>query len=106
MKHFSLCILLITFSLWDFGSNAQDIGQKLSGDFDGDGKPETAYIVQTKKGIGVPIETGITDEFEVRFDNPKIKAIKIDCCKPNLISEGDLFHNGKTAFSVYQWPEN
>lgn len=82
------------------------IGQKIEGDFDGDGKDEFAIVTQTKKGEGNPVEDGTPDEYTIVFSNKKLKPIIIGCCESQLINEGDLNNDGKEDFSVYQAPMN
>ncbi|RRJ86873.1 hypothetical protein EG240_15825 [Paenimyroides tangerinum] len=47
------------------------IGEIIKGDFNGDGKIETALLVKVKQGFGNPIEDGEPDEYEIQFSNKK-----------------------------------
>jgi len=103
---FSGCKGSLTNKLSESKDSVKNIGTKIMGDFDGDGQQETAFIVKMKEGKGNCIETGICDEFEVRFSNPKLPPIKVGCCDPILINEGDLYKNGRDAISILRLPEN
>lgn len=78
----------------------------LSGDFNGDGKIEYAFVKRVKEGYGNPIEEGIPDEYAVQFSDSAIPSIAIGCCEASLIWEGDLNKDGKPDFSVYKAPQN
>lgn len=79
----------------------------ITGDFNGDGQTDTAYIVRTKNGYGNPMEDdGVADEYAVRFAGNKLPDAKIGCCEARLFNEGDLNLDGADEFSVYQWPMN
>ena len=82
------------------------IGEKIQGDFDGDGKNEFAFVTKTKEGEGNPIEDGTPDEYTISFSNPVLKPIIIGCCEAQLINEGDLNQDGKDDFSIFQAPMN
>lgn len=78
----------------------------LSGDFNGDGVMEYAFVKKVKEGQGNPVEDGTPDEYAVEFSNNEIPSINIGCCEALLIGEGDLNKDGKPEFSVYQAPMN
>lgn len=82
------------------------VGEKIEGDFDGDGKNEFAFVTKTKTGEGNPIEDGTPDEYTISFSNASLKPIIIGCCEAQLINEGDLNEEGKDEFSVFQAPMN
>ncbi|SHM61903.1 hypothetical protein [Flavobacterium chilense] len=82
------------------------VGEKIEGDFDGDGKNELATVTKTKEGKGNPIEDGTPDEYTISFSNSLLKPIIIGCCDAQLINEGDLNNDGKDEFSVFQAPMN
>ena len=82
------------------------IGEKIEGDFDGDGKNEFAFVTKTKEGEGNPIEDGTPDEYTISFSNSVLKPIIIGCCEAQLINEGDLNQDGKDDFSIFQAPMN
>lgn len=108
MKRILVNIILNIF-LFNLG-NAQvsknRIGDKIYGDFNGDGKPEYAFRVLTKKGHGNPVEDGTPDEYAIQFSDTNIKPIKTDCCWFKLINEGDLDNDGGDEFTTVQAPEN
>ena len=98
-------VLLITIN-----SNAQatknKIGDKIYGDFNGDGNFEYAFRVLTKKGHGNPVENGIPDEYQIQFSDKNINPIKVDCCWFKLINEGDLNKDVTDEITIVQAPEN
>ena len=79
---------------------------KLSGDFNGDGKVEFAYVIRTKEGHGNPIEDGVPDEYAIQFSDSGMAAINIGCCEARLINESDLNHDDADELSVFQAPMN
>jgi hypothetical protein len=79
---------------------------KLSGDFNGDGKVEFAYVIRTIEGHGNPIEDGVPDEYAIRFSDTGMAAINIGCCEARLINESDLNHDDGDEISVFQAPMN
>ena len=82
------------------------IGEKIQGDFNGDGIKETAKVVKTKNRIGNPIEDGIAEEYEIQFSDPNLKSIKVGCCEVRLINEGDLNNDKTDEISIFQAPMN
>jgi len=102
-------IILLTLSILSFGQNSKTdnkIGEKVEGNFSGNGKSITANVFKTKEAIGNPIENGTAAEFEIRFSDAKLKPIKAGCCEIILINEGDLNNNGSDEISIYQAPMN
>lgn len=105
---------LLTISLFAIifclNANAQKIpnkiGDKIYGDFNGDGKEESAYRVLTKKGYGNPVENGTPDQYEIHFSDKTINPIKVNCCWFKLINEGDLDKDGADELTIVQSPEN
>lgn len=104
----SLLIISNAFQIEIFQNNVrnQKTGEIIKGDFNGDGKLETARIVKIKYGFGNPIEDGEPDEYEIQFSNSKIKSLKIGCCEAILVNEGDLNNDQKDEISIYQAPMN
>ncbi|WP_177765757.1 hypothetical protein [Flavobacterium sp. I3-2] len=98
--------ILILFSPYQNERSNSRIGEIIKGDFNGDGKIETAQLVKIKQGFGNPIEDGTSDEFEIQFSNKKIKPIKIGCCNAILVNEGDLNNKKGDEISIYQAPMN
>jgi hypothetical protein len=90
--------------------NAQEVnkkvGDKIYGDFNGDGKFEYAFRVLTKKGQGNPVEDGSPDEYELKFSDKNIKSIRDDFYWFTLINEGDLDNDGSDEISVREEPMN
>lgn len=104
-----LSILFLTIFVCLDGNaqiNQNKIGDKIYGDFDGDGKIESAFRVLTKKGQGNPVENGTPDKYEIHFSNKNINPIKVNCCWFKLINEGDLDEDGADEITIVQSPEN
>lgn len=105
-------ILIFFFSafLFTINCNSQvtknNIGDKVYGDFNGDGKFEYAFRVLTKKGFGNPVEDGVPDEYELKFSDENIKPIKDNFYWFTLINEGDLDNDGSDEISVKEDPMN
>ncbi|RED26937.1 hypothetical protein BD847_0868 [Flavobacterium cutihirudinis] len=87
-------------------TNKNKVGDQIQGDFNGDGKLEYAFRVQTTKGRGNPVEDGIPDNYEIEFSDKTLKPIKVNCCWFKLINEGDLDKDGADEFTIIQSPEN
>jgi len=85
-----------------------NIGQKITGNFDGENPEGYAYIVLAKEGTGNPVadQNAIADEYVIRFGNKKIADLPIGCCDATLIFEGDLNRDGADEISVFQSPMN
>ena len=103
-----LILALMTFSIFTFAQTSTEnkIGEKIDGNFLGNGKKITATAIKTKEGKGNPIEDGMPAEYEIRFSDNKIKPIKVGCCETILINEGNLNKDGRDDISVYQAPMN
>lgn len=86
--------------------NILKIGEKIQGDFNGDGKMEFATLKKVKERKGNPIENGTPEVYEIQFSDPKIKPILANCCDIRLINEGDLNNNQTDEISIYQAPMN
>lgn len=82
------------------------VGTAVQGDFNGDGKKEYAFAVQTKQSEGNPMDGGIPGEYAVNFSTDKLKSIIIGCCEATIINEGDLNGDGRDEISVFQAPMN
>ena len=87
-------------------SNLQLVGDKIQGDFDGDGKSEFAYMIKIKDQKGNPMEDGTPAEYEIQFSNEKLKPINVGCCEVRLLNEGDLNNSGRDEISIFQAPMN
>lgn len=100
-------IILLTLGFFSFGqTSSKNIGEKIEGNFLGNGKKISATVIQTKKQKGNPIEDGTPAEFEIRFSDATINPIKAGCCEIKLINEGDLNQDETDEISVYQAPMN
>lgn len=75
-------------------------GQTVTGDFNGDGKTDTAFVKTTYNAHKK------TTDHTLRFSNKSIPAVQLGCCDVILISEGDLDNDKATDISVFQAPEN
>ena len=82
------------------------IGEKIQGDFDGDGITDYAEAVKIREGHGNPVEDGTPDEYEIRFSAKHKETFKAGCCEILLINEGDLNGDGADEISVFQAPMN
>lgn len=82
------------------------IGNKIQGDFDGDGKTDIATAIKVKEGKGNPVEDGTPDEYEIQFSGAQLKALNAGCCDIRLVNEGDLDNDGADDISVFQAPMN
>ncbi|WP_284652106.1 hypothetical protein [Flavobacterium terrisoli] len=100
-----ICIALLSVCC-NAQTDKKKVGDKIYGDFNGDGKFEYAFSVLTKKGKGNPVEDGVPDGYQIQFSDKKIKSIKVDCCSFRLINEGDLNKNGSDEISIVQAPMN
>lgn len=77
-----------------FSQKQFSIGQKVTGDFNGDGKVDTALVKTMHKN------------WTLLFSNKTIPSMQLGCCDPILINEGDLNNDKTTELSIYQAPEN
>lgn len=82
------------------------VGEKIQGDFNGDGQTDFATATKVKERQGNPIEGGTPAEYEIRFSDDNLKSIKAGCCDIRLINEGDLNNDGADDISVFQAPMN
>ncbi|WP_118952877.1 hypothetical protein [Taibaiella helva] len=79
----------------------------IRGDFDGDGRIDSATVVHVKEGRGNPVEDGTPDEYEIRFPGSStLKPVKAGCCSLRLVNEGDLDDDGADELSLVQAPMN
>jgi len=95
IKYFTFALLPLIICC---NSKTITVGTEITGDFDGDGKIDTAKAVQTKFGNG-SVESGKSNAFKITFDN-SIKSQEITCnCKDViLVNEGNL--NGKSGDEI------
>lgn len=99
---------IFLFGMISLNSIAQTsgVGTSIQGDFDGNGKKEFAFSVQTREGEGNPMEDGIAAEYVVNFSDEKIPSLGGDCCEIVLVNEGDLNNDGNDEISIWQYPVN
>ena len=86
--------------------NLPTVGEKVQGDFDGDGQMEFATALKIREGQGNPVEDGTPDEYAIQFSVDNLKTIELGCCEILLINEGDLNQDGADDISVFQAPMN
>ncbi len=72
-------------------------GEKVSGDFDGDGRQE---------GAGINRSEAKEEEYVIHFASSKLPQIEIGCCGSLLVNEGDLNNDGGDELNVFQSPYN
>lgn len=82
------------------------IGNKIQGDFDGDGKTDIATAIKVRERKGNPVEDGTPDEYEIQFSATNLKPIDAGCCNIRLVNEGDLNNDGADDISIFQAPMN
>lgn len=82
------------------------IGEKIQGDFNGDGLIDIATVVLVKEGQGNPVEEGTPDEYQIQFSGNILKPINAGCCEILLVNEKDLNNDGTDEISIYQAPSN
>ncbi|MCQ4142625.1 hypothetical protein [Chryseobacterium sp. EO14] len=119
-------LIIMTIGLFSCGQSSQDkksvtdkqekvetkalnlptIGEKIQGDFDGDGQADFATAIKIKEGKGNPVEDGTPDEYEIQFSGDNMKSINAGCCDILLINEGDLNNDGADDLSALQAPMN
>lgn len=78
----------------------------ITGDFNGDGHTESAFVVRTKEGYGNPMEDGVPDEYAIQFSDTTIPSINIRCCEARLFNNADLNKDDADDIIVFQAPEN
>lgn len=82
------------------------VGEKIQGNFIGDGKSGFATAVKVVQGQGNPVEDGASDAYEIQFSDRRLKPIAVGCCSIRLINEGDLNNDQSDEISVFQAPMN
>jgi hypothetical protein len=91
---------ILLFSTISFAQKQSAVGHKITGDFNGDGKVDTAFLK-----VKTDTKTKHND-WAVSFNDKTIASIQIGCCDPILINEGDLNADKTTELSIFQAPEN
>lgn len=85
----------------------KNIGSRIYGDFNGDGKKEYAYRKLVKEGYGGSrVDGGVPEEYEIQFSDSSIKPIAVGCCWFTLINKGDLDNDGADEIIIVQDPHN
>lgn len=100
MKHFLLTILAFLCVTLCFPQKSLTVGQRIIGDFNGNGKLDTAFVKQT-----INAKTKAKG-WTLFFSDKTIPAMRLGCCDVYLINEGDLNKDKTTEISVFQAPEN
>jgi hypothetical protein len=100
MQHFFLIGVTLLTSTLCFSQKQLVVGQTITGDFNGDGKADTAFLkVKTNSKSNV-------HSWTLSFNDKNIPAMPLGCCDVILINEGDLNGDKTTEISVFQAPEN
>ena len=97
-------LILVIFAVLcftnSFSQKSLTVGQRITGDFNGDGKVDTAFVKQTANAKSK------TKDWTVFFSDKAILSIRLGCCDVYLINEGDLNNNKATEISIFQAPDN
>ncbi|MGL4583429.1 MAG: hypothetical protein ACRCVU_10660 [Flavobacterium sp.] len=100
----------VTYSGTDTNKEASinsNIGERIYGDFNGDGKYEYAYRKLVKEGSGGSrVDGGVPEEYEIQFSDSTIQPIPVGCCWFTLINKGDLDNDGADEIIIVQDPHN
>jgi hypothetical protein len=102
-RHFIFFLSLVILLHFATASHAQKIskvGTRIAGDFNGDGKKDTAF---TKMSTNPKTKAR---SWKISFSDQSIPVISLGCCQITLINEGDLNHDKKPEISVLQAPQN
>ncbi len=100
MTRSSVLSVILLFSTICFAQKQSAVGHKITGDFNGDGNVDTAFLK-------VKTDTKAKHkDWMVSFNDKTIASIQIGCCDPLLIKEGDLNTDKTTELSIFQAPEN
>ncbi len=93
----TFAVLCVTYS---FSQKTRTVGQRITGDFNGDGKVDTAFVKQTNNS-----KTKVKG-WTLLFSDKTIPSLRLGCCNVYLINEGDLNNDKATEVSVFQAPDN
>lgn len=84
-----------------------NIGERIYGDFNGDGQYEYAYRKLVKEGYGGSrVDGGVPEEYEIQFSDSTIRSIPVGCCGFTLMNKGDLDNDGADEIIIVQDPHN
>jgi len=100
MTRSSFLSVILLFPAICFAQTQSSVGHKIIGDFNGDGKVDTAFLK-----VKTDTKTKHKD-WTVSFNDKTIASIHIGCCDPLLINEDDLNADKTTELSIFQAPEN
>jgi hypothetical protein len=100
MRNFLLTTFSICFATLCFSQKSLTVGQRITGDFNGDGRMDTAFVKQTKNP-----KTKVK-EWTLYSSDKSIPPIGLGCCDVYLVDEGDLNADKTTEISVFQAPQN
>jgi hypothetical protein len=101
MKHtVILIVLILVLPVFCFSQKQLAVGQKITGDFNGDGQVDTA-LLKVKTNPKTKHKNWI-----LSVSDRTIPSMQIGCCDPILINEGDLNGDKTTELSIFQAPEN
>jgi hypothetical protein len=100
MRHFLLTSFSVLCVTLCFSQKSLTVGQRITGDFNGDREIDTAFVKQT-----VNAKTKAKG-WALFFSDKTIPAMRLGCCEVYLINEGDLNKDKATELSVFQAPEN
>ncbi|MGN6531072.1 MAG: hypothetical protein ACTHK0_04900 [Ginsengibacter sp.] len=99
MRYFFFIVVTLFFTTFCFSQKQLAVGQKITGDFNGDGKTEDAFLKRTNPKSKI-------NRWILSFSDKSIAAIPLGCCDVILINEGDLNGDKASEISVFQAPEN
>jgi hypothetical protein len=93
-------VLLLHFALPSQAQKISRVGPRIAGDFNGDGKKDTALAKMSTN------PKTKARSWKVTFSDKTIPVISLGCCAITLINEGDLNHDKSPEISVLQAPQN
>jgi hypothetical protein len=100
MQHSFLIGVTLLITTFCFSQKRFAVGQTITGDLNGDGKTDTAFLrVKTNQRTKA-------HSWTLSFSDKTIPTMQLGCCEPVLINEGDLNGDKSTELSIFQAPEN
>ena len=100
MQLFILTTFTVLCTTNSFSQTSLTVGERITGDFNGDGKIDTAFV---KRTINARTKE---KSWTVLFSDKTIPSMRLGCCEVYLINEGDLNNDKAIEISVFQAPEN